>query len=100
MPAHINFDDGIMRVLLEGDIDHHSARMMREAIDNWAEKHHPHKMILDFSKVQFMDSSGIGLIMGRHKLMNEMGGVLTVENPTSSVERMAKLAGMGRLGVI
>jgi len=100
MPARISFDDGVMRVMLEGDIDHHSARLMREAIDTRAEKHRPRKMALDFSGVQFMDSSGIGLIMGRHKLMAELGGTLSVENPTRSVERMVKLAGMARLGVI
>lgn len=100
MPVSITRDGDIMRAYLEGDIDHHTARVMREAIDTSAEKCHPQKMVLDFSRVAFMDSSGIGLILGRHKLMTELGGTVAVENPTAAVERMVRLAGVGKLGVM
>lgn len=100
MPTRINIDNGVMSVLLEGEIDHHTARLMREQIDTQAEKCHPSRMLLDFSGVSFMDSSGIGLIMGRHRLMNELGGSLKVQNPPPSIARMIKLAGLGRLNVM
>jgi len=100
MPAHVRIENGVLRVLLEGEIDHHSARLMRETIDTAAEKCRPQKMILDFKGVTFMDSSGIGLILGRHQLMGSLGGTLEVVNPNRNVERMVRLAGVGRLGVI
>ncbi len=54
-----------LQVLLSGDIDHHTAREMREVIDKRIEEIHPKRLILDFKGVTFMDSSGIGLVMGR-----------------------------------
>ena len=51
---------------LDGEIDHHSAREMRETIDRELESGNVKLLILDFRDVTFMDSSGIGLVMGRY----------------------------------
>ncbi|MEG1774675.1 MAG: anti-sigma factor antagonist [Oscillospiraceae bacterium] len=63
-----------LRVLLFGEIDHHSAIEMRRQIDEAAERHRPRNLVLDFGGVTFMDSSGIGLVMGRYKLVGGWGG--------------------------
>ena len=63
---------------LSGEIDHHSAVELRRRIDEAVLAGTPEWLILDFSGVTFMDSSGIGLIMGRWRLMQEQGGRLTV----------------------
>lgn len=86
--------------LLEGDIDHHTARNMREDIDLAIERKNPSILKLDFSSVQFMDSSGIGLIMGRYKNMALKGGRLKVINMPKHIERVVKLSGLGALGVL
>ena len=52
---------------------------------------------IDFKDISFMDSSGIGLIMGRHKLISECGGKLIVKNPQFYIKRVLKLSGIERL---
>ena len=61
-----------------GDIDHHTAKYFRGEIDKAIRSHNPLTLILDYSQVTFMDSSGIGLVMGRYRIMSEMGGEVIV----------------------
>lgn len=86
--------------LLSGEIDHHTAAEFRDSIDREAEMLHPSVLVLDFGGIGFMDSSGIGLIMGRYRNAAAYGGVIRVINPSPMIERMMKLAGMTRLDVI
>ncbi|MDR1467365.1 MAG: anti-sigma factor antagonist [Oscillospiraceae bacterium] len=86
--------------LLEGDIDHHTAKAMREIIDDHITQKRPNTLYLDFGRVSFMDSSGIGLIMGRYKNIRLLGGKLWVVGTSSSMKRIIKLSGLGALGVM
>ncbi len=86
-----------LHVKLKGDIDHHSAVSVRSGIDTLLYKTRPRRLYLDLSGVDFMDSSGLGLIMGRYALMKELGGDLIVCEPTAGVERVLKLAGLERV---
>lgn len=88
-----------LTAFIEGDIDHHTSKEIRESIDAYAEKYSPKLLELDFSRVQFMDTSGIGLIMGRFKLMSALRGKLKVINIPKNLERMIKLSGLGTLGI-
>ena len=85
---------------INGDIDHHSASDIRKEIDAITEEKWPRLLKLDFSSVQFMDSSGIGLIMGRYKLMQRLGGNLLIVNIPSHIIRLIKLSGLSELGII
>ena len=85
---------------LSGDIDHHSARDMRESIDAIVQMKKPSLLRLDFSGVKFMDSSGIGLIMGRYRLMALYGGIVRVVNVPDELERMMNLSGLSSLDII
>ncbi len=67
-------EEGILRVMLQGEIDHHSAGQLREQIDCRLEELLPKRLILDFTGVTFMDSSGIGLVMGRVRQAAAYGG--------------------------
>ena len=89
-----------LTALLDGEIDHHIAKEIREAIDFEVSKSHPKLLRIDFSKIQFMDSSGIGLIMGRYKIMKSLNGKLLVTNASTQLNRLIKLSGLGALGVI
>lgn len=91
---------GELTAYLHGDIDHHSAREMRQRIDGEAERLHPTLLVLDFSHVQFMDSSAIGLIMGRYRLMQLIGGYIRVSNVPQHLKRIIELSGIGALGVL
>lgn len=85
-----------LRVKLKGDIDHHSAVAVRSGIDTLLYKIRPRRLYLDLSGVDFMDSSGLGLIMGRYALMKEIGGDVVVCDPSAGVERVMRLAGLER----
>jgi stage II sporulation protein AA (anti-sigma F factor antagonist) len=100
MPVNLTQTEENMTAYLIGDIDHHSAKGMREEIDGAVERGRPGELILDFRDVTFMDSSGIGLVMGRYSLMQEHGGVLKVENQSSHIRRVMKLAGLDKLAVM
>ena len=81
----------------DGEIDHHSARTMRRNIDELLYYYRPKSVALDLSQIAFMDSSGLGLILGRFTLARELGGVLRVVDPSESVKKILDLAGTSRL---
>lgn len=83
--------------LLSGEIDHHNAKEIRSKLDRYIIAAQPRELAIDFRNISFMDSSGIGLIMGRYKLMHECGGRLEVRNPQSYIRRVMKLSGIEKL---
>ena len=85
---------------LDGEIDHHTAAEMRSVIDDALVQGVPKELVLDFTGVTFMDSSGIGLVMGRCKLMNELGGTVTVKNPPNYIRKVMRLSGIDRIATI
>ena len=80
-----------------GEIDHHSAVAVRTGIDERLAEERPQKVMLELSGVDFMDSSGLGLIMGRYALVKKYGGLLSVLDPSPAVVKIIKLAGMERM---
>lgn len=100
MSINIETDDGVVEVYLSGEIDHHSAADLRERIDEAIGAITPQRVILDFRGVTFMDSSGIGLVMGRYKLLEGTGAVLELRGLSSPVKRVMRLAGLDRIAVM
>lgn len=100
MPVRITTTDESLTAYLSGEIDHHTAKPIREEIDEAAWRSHPLEMYLDFKDVTFMDSSGIGLVMGRYSVMQEIGGKLQVVNMSSHISKVMRLAGLDRLAVM
>ena len=99
MPVRTEYQNDTLTVLLQGDIDHHTASAMRESIDRAAESCLPQKLLMDFSGVSFMDSSGIGLVMGRYRLIRSMGGSLEITGTSARIRTMMKMAGLDLLGI-
>ena len=83
--------------VITGEIDHHVAAPMRLEIDEKIESVQPDTLILDFAGVTFMDSSGIGLIMGRHRAMEAIGGDVIIQNPPPHIRRVMRISGMERI---
>lgn len=79
---------------LNGDIDHHGAKKAREIIDAAVSVCSPQKLILDFSEVEFIDSSAVGLIMGRYRLMSQLGGSVKVINLNPRCKKLLQLSGV------
>lgn len=92
-----DFRDGTLHVVLEGEIDHHSAVGVRGEIDRMIYEKRPKRLELELSRIGFMDSSGLGLVMGRYSLIRDLGGEMVVQNPSAAIMRIFKLAGMDRL---
>lgn len=87
-------------VLIKGEIDHYSAVWVRAEIDAKIAEVCPKNTVLTLSGIDFMDSSGIGLIMGRYARMQRIGGGLIVRDPSERVERICRLAGLERIVTI
>lgn len=91
------FTGSSLRIKLRGEIDHHSAVAIRSSIDDIIKSKRPVELVVDMSAVDFMDSSGLGLIMGRYAVMKELGGELVVCDPSPRTEKIMSLAGMERI---
>ena len=89
--------DGVLYVKLSGDIDHHSAKGVRDSVDDLMRRNNPVELELDLSAVEFMDSSGLGLVLGRYKKQTDLGGRMRIINPTRRVLQILQLAGVEKI---
>ena len=78
MSVEIRASGETVTAYLSGELDHHTARAMREAIDNAVELNMPSRLVLNFKNISFMDSSGIGLVMGRYRTLSKTGAELVI----------------------
>ena len=97
MKIDIKSENGTAVAKLSGEIDHLNARELRAQLDKYIITAQPRELAMDFGNITFMDSSGIGLIMGRSKLMKECGGRLEVRNTQPYIRRVLKLSGIERI---
>ena len=88
--------DGLLCIYLYGEIDHHSAVALREDLDRLLWRDRPRRLVLNLSRIEFMDSAGLGLLMGRYRLMRELGGNVALTDPNPRVMKILRLAGMER----
>ena len=100
MPVNIHSVGEVLTVYLEGEIDHHAAKGMREEIDAAVEFNMPSLLILDFDRVTFMDSSGIGLVMGRYRNLQKNKAQLNLTNLPPNIYKVMKLSGIEKLAKI
>ena len=90
-------ESSTLDIKLGGEIDHHSAVAVRSEIDTEIRSFMPKRTIIDLSGIEFMDSSGLGLIMGRYSLMQKIGGELVVKNPSKRIMDIFELAGFQKM---
>ena len=95
----IGFDrkDATLVVTLVGELDHHSSEIVRIKVDNKIEELGSQNIIFDFNGVNFMDSSGIGVVMGRYKKISSTGGKACVINLKSQIKRVFELSGLFKI---
>lgn len=84
-------------IYLKEDLDHHSALWIREQADKKIERENVKHVVFDFTDVNFMDSSGIGVIMGRYKKVIFLGGKAAVTGVGSSIDRIMKITGLYKI---
>lgn len=97
MSIALNLDERGLCASISGDIDHHNAKTIREALDRAVEKYLPCHLFIDLSDVTFMDSSGIGLVLGRYRNMSKRGKGLTVIVPQGRIRRILTMAAVDKL---
>lgn len=93
---NVNYDseDKLLLFEMTEEIDHHTTEKIRRRADYEIQRYMPRKAIFDFSGVTFMDSAGIGMIIGRYKLLSMLGGELEIKNVNTSVEKILKMSGI------
>lgn len=79
---------------MEEDIDECTVQKIRRKADYEIERYMPRKVIFDFNKVSFMDSAGIGMIIGRYKTANMLGGVVEMTNVKPSIKKIFEMSGV------
>lgn len=86
-----------LTVRLSGDLDHNVAGKIRAEVDELILDPRVRRLVFDLSELEFMDSSGIGLIIGRYKLMTRRGGSVAVACSEGRVDRIFEMAGLYQL---
>ncbi len=97
MPVKLASTGEVTTAYLSGELDHHSAAQIRQAIDEEVTLRGTRLLVLDFGALEFMDSSGIGLVMGRYQLMKSLGGEVQVASLPAYLAKVMKLAGLEQI---
>ena len=87
-----NYENGKLTIYLEEELDISSCKVIRGIIDGYIMKYQPYELVLDLSGVKFMDSSGIGLIIGRYNLIKLLDSKMTVVNDAKNIRRIIELS--------
>lgn len=94
MDIQYKSEDKLLLISLTEEIDHHTTEKIRRKVDYEIERYLPKKVIFDFNSVSFMDSAGIGMLIGRYKLVNMLGGDLNLTNVKTSVAKILNMCGV------
>ena len=86
-----------MIVPMPREVDHHVAGNMSREIDLLAESWHVHRIVFDFAGTDFMDSSGLGLVLGRYRHACEVGAQMFLCNTSTRIQKILSLAGVDKL---
>ena len=87
-------EEKLLILKLTEEIDECTVQKIRRKADYEIERYMPRKVIFDFNSVTFMDSAGIGLIIGRYRRANMLGGTIEIANVTDSIKRVLELSGL------
>lgn len=90
-------EDKSLILKITEELDHHTAEKIRRKADYEIEKYIPSKVVFDFDGVSFMDSAGIGLILGRYKNVSILGGKLEVVNVNNQVVKILNMSGLSKI---
>lgn len=89
--------DNVLIIHINGELDHHNSIYIRKNADDIICKFNVKIVIFDFLKTSFMDSSGIGVIMGRYKKIRPLGGSIGVVNASKSIEKILLFSGLNKI---
>lgn len=92
----IDFDekDKLLNLEIDEEIDHHKAEILRRNADYEIQRRNPKRVILDFNNVYFMDSAGIGMVIGRYKTASMVGAKLEMKNVRKNIRKIFEMTGV------
>lgn len=82
---------------LYGELDHHSAAKVKDELDRLIRRHKDADLVLDLKNLSFMDSSGLGVILGRYKTLKTFGNSMYIKNPSRQIEKVFNVSGIYRI---
>lgn len=97
MRVRVEVKKRVMLATLMGELDHHAATQLRARLDRELTKHKIKTLIVDLSQVGFMDSSGVGLLIGRYRQMKLSGGQMCIVSSEKTVDKMLTVSGIRKL---
>lgn len=97
MATEYKIDNRILYIYLDGELDHHLAKKVKHKCDIILKSYPIKNIEFDFTKSSFIDSSGIGVILGRYQQVQAMGGTVKVSHMNSSVKKIIHMAGLDQL---
>ncbi len=89
--------DDTLVIVMDSDLDHHNATEVKNKADYYIYGGQAKNVVFDFANTNFMDSSGIGVVMGRHRLVKPLGGFVKVRNISSNVDRIFLISGLYKI---
>lgn len=89
--------DRTLVVVVEGELDHHTCVEIRQTVDREYQKRRAKNLLFDFENVHFMDSSGIGMLMGRYRSVAICGGEVGLYNVSPEAEKILSMSGIHKL---
>ena len=87
-------EDKLLTFEITEEIDHHTTEKIRRKMDYEMERYMPKKILFDFNQVTFMDSAGIGMLIGRYKTIRMLGGVAELTNVKPSIRKIFEMCGL------
>lgn len=94
MEIFVTFENGMIVFKLIGELDEHSAEHARRTMDEALLTNNYTAIIFDLSRLSFMDSTGIGVVIGRYKLARKQNKKTYVRNPSVTVDKIFKMSGL------
>lgn len=89
--------DNSLRVMVPKELDHHSSIDLRSQTDMLLQTYHVKNLVFDFKDTEFMDSSGIGAIMGRYRMIQLINGEVWAVHTNARIKKILTLSGMTKI---
>ena len=95
MNISTTYENGMLVAFPAGELDEHSAELVRRELDpKIINDNNYSALVFDLSRLSFMDSTGVGMLLGRYKRLKKEGAEVFIEDPTVSVEKVLELSGI------
>lgn len=88
---------GVLCIRLSGELDHHTAEELREQASGAIERNNIRHIVLNLEHLSFMDSSGLGVILGRYKQIKQMNGEMVVCAISPAIQRLFDMSGLFKI---